>query len=323
MPKQLPRLDHCLNCDAAVSGRFCSECGQENEDQTVALKLLVSDLLSELASFDAKIFRTLVPLLFRPGFLTNEYNAGKRVRYLSPLKLYLVTSVLFFLVLAWKTPLPQAGSSRREPAAAGARAPSPPNAPQGSRGGSGGKPTGPGDGPSIRFGDGPPITIDGRRASPAEIDQALKDPNKMKDVPAPARFFVAKALRAGQDPRAFLARFMDAVPKMMFFLLPLFALILKLLYVRRGRLYVEHVIFSLHCHAFVFIALLLETVTPWGRAKDFLNLAIALYLFFALKNVYRQSIPKTLAKLVLLGLGYLILFVLIFVATAAVTLLTL
>jgi hypothetical protein len=329
MPKQLPRLDHCLNCGAAVEGRFCTECGQENEDQTVALKLLVSDILSELVSFDAKIFRTLVPLLFRPGFLTNEYNEGKRVRYLSPLKLYLVTSVLFFLVLAWKTPMPRGESVRRQPAAgASGQAPRPPSAPGRKNGEAGGarRPDRPAvAAPGLRIGldERTPISLDGRAASPEEVEQALKDPAKTKEIPPPVRFILSKALRVGQDPRAFLARFMDAVPRMMFFLLPLFAAMLKLLYLRRGRLYVEHVIFSLHCHAFVFIALMVEAVTPWGRVKDFLHLAMVLYLFFALKNVYRQSVGKTLAKLLLLSLGYLILFVLIFVATAALTLLTL
>ncbi len=100
-----PRPDHCLNCGAATEGNFCAYCGQENKDHTVALKPLLHDLLAETISWDSKLLRTVVPLLGRPGFLTNEYNAGRRVPYLSPLKMYLTVSVLFFLLLAWKNPL--------------------------------------------------------------------------------------------------------------------------------------------------------------------------------------------------------------------------
>ncbi len=82
-----PRPDYCLNCGRAADGSFCAHCGQENKDHTVALRPLLSDLLAEVASWDSKLLRTLVPLVVRPGFLTNEYNAGRRIGYLSPLKL--------------------------------------------------------------------------------------------------------------------------------------------------------------------------------------------------------------------------------------------
>ena len=101
----LPRVTRCLNCDSQIAGRYCAVCGQEAENQTAAVKLLVADFLSDVASFDSKIVRTLKPLLLRPGFLTNEYNAGRRVRYLSPLKVYLTLSLVFFLALAWKHPV--------------------------------------------------------------------------------------------------------------------------------------------------------------------------------------------------------------------------
>ena len=102
-----PKSEHCLNCGAATPGNFCAECGQENKDHTVALKPLLADLLAEQVSWDSRLLRTLTALVIRPGFLTNEYNAGRRAAYLSPLKLYLTVSVLFFLLLAWKTPIAQ------------------------------------------------------------------------------------------------------------------------------------------------------------------------------------------------------------------------
>lgn len=106
-PKTPPRPDHCLNCGRAADGNFCAHCGQEVKDHTVALRPLLTDLMAEIVSWDSKLLRTVKALVFQPGFLTNEYNAGRRVPYLSPLKLYLTVSVLFFLVLSWKAPLSQ------------------------------------------------------------------------------------------------------------------------------------------------------------------------------------------------------------------------
>ena len=98
-PHRAP-ITECLNCGESVTGRFCAACGQETHDQSVALGTLASELAGEVASFDSKLARTVLPLLFRPGFLTNEFIRGRRVRYLSPLKMYLVISALFFFVLA-------------------------------------------------------------------------------------------------------------------------------------------------------------------------------------------------------------------------------
>ena len=67
-PPKPPPPTHCLNCGVAATGKFCAECGQENEDQTVTMKLLARDLLSDVASFDSKLLRTLVPLVIRPVF---------------------------------------------------------------------------------------------------------------------------------------------------------------------------------------------------------------------------------------------------------------
>lgn len=95
--QRLPRTTHCLNCGRAVEENFCPACGQENTDHTVGVSLLLRDLIEEFLKLDSRIFKTLLSLLFRPGFLTNEYIAGRRVRYIAPFKLFLFASALFFL----------------------------------------------------------------------------------------------------------------------------------------------------------------------------------------------------------------------------------
>ena len=275
-----PRPDHCLNCGRAADGNFCAHCGQENKDHTVALRPLLSDLLAEVASWDSKLVRTLIPLVIRPGFLTNEYNAGRRIGYLSPLKLYLTISVLFFLVLAWKNPL--AGS--------------------------------------IHVGVSPKqgahqMMVFGGKPEPLPHSEADYEARQRHLPPADqdprlARQLVHHIIRAGQSPQAFVAALLGDIPKMMFFLLPLFAGTLKLLYLRTRRLYVEHLVFLLHVHAFAFLAL-----TPLLLAQSIwlvlcVCLVLSVYILAALRVVYKQGWLKTLVKFALLGLGYSILLAL-------------
>ncbi len=231
-----PRPDHCLNCGQPADGNFCARCGQENKEHTVALGPLIQDLLAEMASWDSKLLRTLVPLLIRPGFLTNEYNAGRRISYLSPLKVYLTVSVLFFLALAWKNPLAgniQLGIVRTQ--------------------------TGHGT-----------MIINNGRPEPVPHSAAEYDATQQRRPPAErdppiARLLVHRLIRAGQNPQTFFNALLGDIPKMMFFLLPAFAVSLKLLYWRARRLYVEHLIFLLHVHAFTFLLLtpLLLTQPDW------------------------------------------------------------
>ena len=273
-----PRPNHCLNCGEAATGNFCVQCGQETKDHTVALRPLLSDLLAEVVSWDSKLLRTVVPLLFHPGFLTNEYNAGRRVPYLSPLKLYLTISVLFFLVLSWKNPL--AGNVQV------------------------GVPANRAAHDTISFGGRAPDPLP---HSEAEYDARQKRlPPAVQDPPL-ARQFVHHVIRAGQSPKMFLNALLGDIPKMMFFLLPAFAVSLKLLYLRTRRLYVEHLIFLLHIHAFAFLLLTPLLVAHPDWAVLAVCLALYVYVLVAMRVVYKQNWGKTLVKFHLLVIGYVVL----------------
>ncbi len=231
-----PRPDHCLNCGEPAAGNFCAHCGQENKDHTVALKPLLHDLLAEVASWDSKLVRTVVPLVIRPGFLTNEYNAGRRIGYLSPLKLYLTVSVLFFLALSWKAPLNKQNvviSPRGVAFGAGAG----------------------------RF----PAPVSRTAAEYDARQRAL--PPARRDSPLTGTM-IHHLFKAKESPQPFISALLGDIPKMMFFLLPLFAMSLKLLYLRTKRLYVEHLVFLLHVHAFTFLVLTPLLLPPLGRASS-------------------------------------------------------
>jgi len=125
-----------------------------------------------------------------------------------------------------------------------------------------------------------------------------------------------------------LESMIDRGPYVMFLMLPVFAFLLKLLYIRRGRLYVEHLIFSLHLHAFAFFAftvgiLLGETSNGWlHTVADWIELSPLLYLVLAMAHVYEQGFIKSTIKALLLLFVYLIVLVigLICLALAAVVL---
>src|ERR1051325_3693667 len=94
-----PPLTHCENCGAELHGHWCSKCGQPAIEYRRSFRYVVSDLLNEFLNWDSKFFTTIALLLLKPWRLTNEFLAGKRVRYVNPLRLYLLASILFFFAV--------------------------------------------------------------------------------------------------------------------------------------------------------------------------------------------------------------------------------
>ena len=89
--------ENCLNCGEVLTGQHCSHCGQRAKVRVLSLGSLLRDLFGDLTEFDSRIWRTLIPLAFRPGMLTAEYLRGRRTHYTPPFRMYLVLSVVFFL----------------------------------------------------------------------------------------------------------------------------------------------------------------------------------------------------------------------------------
>src|SRR6266567_8440337 len=96
---QPPPLTHCENCGALLSGRFCAKCGQAAINYRRSFRHIFVDLLDEFLNWDSKFFATIGLLLVRPWKLTNAFLAGHRVRYVNPLRLYLLASILFFFAV--------------------------------------------------------------------------------------------------------------------------------------------------------------------------------------------------------------------------------
>lgn len=316
-------IQHCLNCDAILTGQYCGNCGQRSQSRLISLLELIRDAFGDLFELDSRLWRTLVPLAIRPGRLTDDYLRGRRARYMPPFRMYIVLSLAFFII-AFFDPREDLGILF-EPAPVESA--------------SGIEETGEqtGDAAELRqeferqvledFGaeeeDGVTVTIDGEEAGDCNFDDY-----DSSDMPAwLARRFTKERLQVmceriftddGAGTRGFLNKMTENIPIGLFILLPMMALLLKILYPLSKRYYVEHLLFVIHYHAFIFLAL--TTQILFARAISLINgpeglgelvaflvsLYIPIYLYKGLRRVYRQGRIATLFKFLLLAIGYLI-----------------
>lgn len=304
----------CSNCGTIATGEFCPSCGQAQREKVLSLRRLAADFIEQQLDLDSRLPRTAGPLLFRPGLLTREYLRGRIARYFTPFRVYLVASLIFFLILSFRSQggvligLGETGpaapvDSIVEAIDLGA---SP----------SGGAEDRPGAGASDSpfddtlqqgaVGDTIPVDQDGADSDRQVItgDEQVKTGSETVNrfVRAQQRKFAGLTYDEAIDRVG--REMMRQAPKAMFLLLPAFALMLKLLYVRSGRLYVEHFIFALHVHAFWFLAFAFLLLLPSGWIERVVWLWAILYLLFALRRVYGQSWWKTGVKYATLGCAY-------------------
>ena len=262
----------CLNCGAALYGTFCSACGQRAVPPDPSVAELAGDAWQELSGYDGRIAATCDGL-WRPGFLTREYIAGRRARYLSPVRLYLIVSVIYFLV-ASATPVTMSGQS------GGIRAP-------------GGIQIGVTGAPN-----GAVLSNEERAQLLASIDRA----------PAMLRPLLRAA---AEDPIAFRSRILTIMPRVFFALLPVFAVIVAMFY--RGRRFPTSLVFAVHLHAFAFVVFTLSEAAKLTGSVGFAiavgfaaTIAFGVYALMALRAVFGGGWPITVTKAAGIGAVYLL-----------------
>ena len=392
---EAPPQTTCANCDAPLVGPYCAQCGQRAAERIVPLHEMTREWVEDLFEFDIRIFRTLPTFFFKPGRLTDEYVRGRRVRYVRPLRLYLVSSFILFSLLAFSdfatieteddvsgstapdsteaaltpaqvdslvdaqigTASPSANLSALTPAIQQAitsqaavtsisgrtvvldtallrqQLRSLDTLSQSATSAIDSIARATVDRADVRVRDtteDPSVLRDSGSENPDPEDAALpprSERSKMaeevasnldinlgfEDPETEARakkFLRSRIVRVIEDPNAFLRGMIDRAPIFMFLLLPLFAFLLKLLYIRRGKLYVQHLIFALHVHALFFLVfsvvtgLLLTEISALHTAAGWLSFTPFAYLYIAMQHVYKQGWIKTGIKLVLLMFTY-------------------
>jgi hypothetical protein len=318
--------DNCLNCGEVLRGQHCAHCGQRAKVRVLSLGALLGDLFKDLTEFDSRLWRTLKPLAFRPGTLTVEFLRGRRTHYSPPFRMYLVLSLVFFL-------LTSGGAG------------SPGDALQFQVGGDGD------GGTNITLDDAAEAPAVGANPAPGIDDDRQRIIEKLAQfVPEKDRERVRRELtsefgqmsaeqiapieRLADDPcgpgnfsfdfgpgmqkyedrardacrkiaadgKGFGRAVLDNVPTMMFVFLPLIALVMFVLYLGSGRYYVEHLLFFVHVHAFFFLGgiaiLVLDYLSRWlagtavaspiGAAEGLLTFAFMVYLPYYLYRAMRR-----------------------------------
>lgn len=280
---ELELLRLCKNCSQPLTGQYCNLCGQRDRSRMISLWELFRDLVGDLFELDSRLWRSVLPLLFRPGQLTQDYLAGRQVRYTPPLRMYIVISIVFFVIASF-------GSTDSRVTI---------------------------DGQEVLNS----TTLDSttqqesiRQCDEIEINfgwQLLDRPEVIDTVRERCRRIVA------DQGKSFLQGLYNNLPKMIFLFLPLIALVQKVLYLGSRRYYVEHLLFFVHFHSFFFLSLVISILLArlprvfelQGLITTLAIIAISVYipvyLFKAMRRVYGQGFGVTLIKYALLFVAYI------------------
>ena len=334
----------CMNCGTDLNGPFCHYCGQPDKNLMRFFPVLMRELLEDFLDFDSRFVRTIKPLLFRPGRLTRDYLDGRRFRYVPPLRLYIFSSIAFFFLMATlASDSLQIGSGVGDNTVVG-----------------------------IHLGDeeqekllGKLEQIDPQAAE--EVSQALAEAEDADDdqededsfnfngedwdretnpliiplLPDWINEWVNKEIEESpqkgreieENPNLMIDKMFELLPAAMFVLLPVVALLLKFWYLFAKKYYVEHLIFSLHSHSFLFVVIMIlmlaGTLADWREPmedgpltmantlfKVLVGIWIPVYMLLSLKRVYQQGWGLTLAKSACISISYFVLLILT-LATAA------
>jgi len=322
-----PRLANCLNCGFSVEHTFCSRCGQENIPSKMTFFALIREVWDEFIKVDTKLLQTLFYLLCRPGYLSREYASGKRTTYISPFKLYIVTSAIFFLAVSFadggfsKTNYSDGFQAGYESALKDTQTAKDKN----------GKPDTKALDPRLLTGaNNQHLQINGKKVDlaklPKTVDAYQKQQAALPESQRDSLFWhwcmerVIHLNRKGiqNDLEDTLSGY---IPNLIFFMLPFFALTLKNFYRKTKKFYVEHFVFALHLHTVFF--LLSTLVTFWEKLDNFISLALFIYCILAFRGMYQQSWLKTVFKNIFIAMVYGFQLILGFVIVALIAFATL
>jgi len=351
---------HCQNCGAELTGPHCAQCGQAAIDYRRSFRHVIVDVLDSFLNWDSKFFATIGLLIVKPWRLTNEFLAGKRVRYLHPLRLYLLASILFFFAVNYgakglrlepgkiseknRTAIAAAVAEKRDeieaefdkenlsteerkkaqdaldyltkpsPAATAAaeQQPSPTITPTAS-------PSEPGKRTYGAVDERPFLVFDADTKSSTPFERWLETRAK------------EKMGEHGTKMGLFIATLFSNLPYMMLCCIPLFAFVLKVLYIRRHIFYIDHLIYALHIHTFLYTGVMLIVLATMGLNRiappalagwiiALLWILFIVQIFLSIRHVYRQGWFMSTLKFFVGGFVYLIVLFLALAATFFITL---
>jgi len=293
----LAKGSNCANCGAVLTGRFCSVCGQREEPRVPTIWSVLGEFTNEVFGVESKFWRSFRHLIFKPGQLTLTFLLGRRQLYMSPLRLYLLLSIAtftYFAVLNSQGLLDASIDvqnndqiiSEAEADAKVAEVAS-----------------------DLAWND---VVTSGFLSE--ELDEEFEE--KARSAIAA----VQKDIESG-NTQAVFSRFIAPLPTALLLFLPFIALLFKLLYLGSGKYYVEHLVYVLHNHAFLFAVLIFTTSASqvtlhWPRLEQFVAqgfwLGLVLYLYRPLRGFLIAKFSISQLKAIIYFLVITALFVAIY-----------
>lgn len=309
----------CQNCDFEFRGHFCPNCGQEVAEFNRPFGFIIYDFVGNFFAFDTRFFRTFKYLLVRPGFLTNEFFQGRRMRYSPPFRIFVFLSFILFLLLQIITERSLDFESNQ------------PNSEQSQNLSV----------DAVMNGNLMRLKADSvKQLLAAEVDTSVKiipaltdtvnsgfnldlseviftkgklrdklnrlaellETNLQKTTNAEDRARLQSYIAMCRNPEMVISTIMKYLSWAFFVLLPLFALVLKLFYIRRNQNYIRHLIFSIHLHSFLFfiltiiVALRLIFSSGMSVINAVLLFSFPVYFVLALRHFYGQNYMKVILK---------------------------
>jgi hypothetical protein len=308
---------HCPNCATQLSGNFCQGCGQAAHLHVPSAREFLHEFIAHYVALEGKLWKSMALLIFRPGRLTRDYIDGKRVRYIEPLRLYLTFSIIFFAIfklggVSFGDGKPDAPPARQEASV------------------------------EQKAGTAEDVTVtpaqrareqardERRRVREKNEDQDLivfgkDDDEKAKELAAKVHPALGPKvehflqLQKKERNAALQRSFFSYAPYALFLLMPVFAALLKLLYLGSGRRYGEHLLFALHTNAFAFLMFSLVLILPDGLplVAPLLMLWLTFYLPTAMRKVYGGGRVLTVLRWIVLMSLHLFCAIIAMVGAAA------
>ncbi|MFA8434169.1 MAG: DUF3667 domain-containing protein [Marinifilaceae bacterium] len=306
--RELAYPEMCPNCYHALHGKYCSNCGQSVRDFHRPFWSVINDVVGDIAAFDNRLVRTIVPLLITPGKLTREFMRGRRASYMPPFKLYLFLTFIAFFLLSYNHKPETMENEEGHLAIKSSDGevydvekyfiddPEEEETPLDSL-----------QQDSLKLGRDTTLTVDSREKS-SQVDEQSKDGNNM-DLEFNGN---VKGLidMYKMNPGLVIDNAFKKLSQTLFFILPLFALLLWLLYVRRKLYLLEHLLISVNFHSYIFLVVILSELLimiNWSVTTSlglYLYFTIPLRLFMEMKFYYKQGWIKTFIKFVILSFWY-------------------
>lgn len=321
MSNEARKTPNCLNCgfnfSESLANNYCPQCGQTNNRRNISLRFLIRDFFSSYFSLEGKTWKTLLYLLFYPGYMAKLFSEGKINRFLPPIRLYFVSSLVYFTIFSFIID-DNANLFSLER-----------------------------DFFKLNLNTTEDIEEDSLAVIKKKIGQAiindhelhlydLKDSSTVISIYRCSNIAKIYGIDAAMDSLVlykhtsreekieyfslkqvvkilsdggskYINTILSLLPLSILVIVPLIALLLKLFYIRRNHFFVEHMVFTLHFHSFLYILLVFFLIFVQLNILKYLIVIISIiviYIGIALKTMYQQGIFKTLLKLLLLCSTY-------------------